>query len=186
MPDRQPDAVDAFYEAWRRERPDLDLEAFPIIGRLSRFADLVQDRLDAVFAEHGLQSWEFDVLAALRRAGVPYELTPGELDRALLISSGTTTHRVQRLEQRGFVTRRRDEADRRVVRVRLTEEGRAVQSTAHAAHAANESRILAGLAPGEREALLAGLLALGRELGDAPPDAVTTASDATGMPDTTM
>ncbi|WP_284329198.1 MarR family winged helix-turn-helix transcriptional regulator [Demequina litorisediminis] len=165
MPDRQPDAVDAFYGAWRRERPDLDLEAFPIIGRLSRFADLVQDRLDAVFAEHGLQSWEFDVLAALRRAGAPYELTPGELDRALLISSGTTTHRVQRLEQRGFVTRRRDEADRRVVRVRLTEEGRAVQSTAHAAHAANESRILAGLEPGEREALLAGLLALGREPG---------------------
>ncbi|WP_234998737.1 MarR family winged helix-turn-helix transcriptional regulator [Demequina sp. NBRC 110057] len=184
MPDRQPDAVDAFYAAWSRERPDLDLEAFPIIGRLSRFADLVQDKLDAVFAEHDLQSWEFDVLAALRRAGEPYELTPGELDRALLISSGTTTHRVQRLEQRGYVTRRRDEADRRVVRVRLTDAGREVQASAHAAHAANETRILAGLAPGERDALLGGLMALGRELGDVAPG--TAPADATGMPGPTM
>ncbi|MFV0634166.1 MarR family winged helix-turn-helix transcriptional regulator [Demequina sp.] len=166
MTDRAPDMIDVFMDSWRRERPDLDIEALAIIGRLSRFAGLVQDRLDAVFAEHGIQSWEFDVLAALRRAGEPYELTPGELDRALLITSGTTTHRVQRLEERGFVTRRKDDHDRRVVRVRLTDAGREAQALAHTAHAENETRIVADLEAGERAALLDGLIALGRILGD--------------------
>ncbi|WP_062293237.1 MarR family winged helix-turn-helix transcriptional regulator [Demequina phytophila] len=160
------DTLDRILGEWERERPDLDVSALAVIGRLSRYADLVQARLDAVFAEHGLQSWEFDVLSALRRAGSPYELTPGELDRALLITSGTTTHRVQRLESRGFVTRRRDEDDRRVVRVRLTDAGRAAHEVAHEAHAENETRILSGLSEGEREELLSGLTALGRVLGD--------------------
>ncbi|WP_062520449.1 MarR family winged helix-turn-helix transcriptional regulator [Demequina silvatica] len=164
------DTLDRILGEWERERPDLDVSALAVIGRLSRYADLVQARLDAVFAEHGLQSWEFDVLSALRRAGDPYELTPGELDRALLITSGTTTHRVQRLESRGFVTRRRDEDDRRVVRVRLTVTGRAAHEAAHAAHADNETRILAGLSEGERAELLGGLKALGRVLGDTLPD----------------
>ncbi|WP_084129582.1 MarR family winged helix-turn-helix transcriptional regulator [Demequina sp. NBRC 110055] len=167
MTERHPDAIDAIVDAWAAERPDLDLEALPTIGRLSRFAGLVQVRLDAVFAQHGLQGWEFDVLSALRRAGAPYELKPGELDRALLISSGTTTHRVTRLEARGLVTRARDDSDRRVVRVRLTREGRALQEAAHRDHAANGSRILSGLTRDERAALLTGLVALGRTLGDA-------------------
>lgn len=162
----QADAIDRILGQWALERPDLDVSALEIIGRLSRFAALVQARLDAVFAEYGLQSWEFDVLSALRRAGAPYELTPGELDRALLITSGTTTHRVTRLEARGFVTRRRDDDDRRVVRVRLTDAGVEIQAAAHAAHAANELRILSGLSDAERSALLAGLRGMGRVLGD--------------------
>lgn len=160
------DAVGRIIRQWESERPDLDLAPLEVIGRLSRMAALVQVRLDAVFAQHGLQAWEFDVLSALRRSGEPYELTPGELDRALLITSGTTTHRVTKLEQRGYVARRRDSDDGRVVHVRLTESGLEVQAAAHTAHLDNERRILAGLTTTEAAGLRAGLIALANDLGD--------------------
>ena len=160
------DTVGHIIRQWERERPELDVSALEVIGRLSRLAVLVQVRLDAVFAQHGLQSWEFDVLSALRRAGEPYELTPGGLDRALLITSGTTTHRVTKLEERGFVARRRDEEDGRVVHVRLTPAGYDAQAAAHVAHAENERRILADLSPSHLEGLRTGLVALANDLGD--------------------
>ena len=164
------DSVSRIIEQWRSERPDLDLSALEVIGRLSKLASMVQVKLDAVFADFGLQGWEFDVLATLRRSGEPYELTPGELDRALIISSGTTTHRIKRLEERGFVTRTPDAEDGRVVRVRLTDAGFAVQAAAHDAHAANELRILETLGRAEREQLTSGLIALADALGDAAPE----------------
>lgn len=160
------DAVDYYVSQWQRERPDLDVSPMEVIGRLSRLAILVQERLDVVFADHGLQSWEFDVLATLRRAGQPYELSPGELNRTMMITSGTTTHRISKLEQRGFVTRNTDETDRRVVRVRLTDHGRDVFDRCHAAHLTNEAHILELVTPASRERLLAGLKALAEALGD--------------------
>jgi DNA-binding MarR family transcriptional regulator len=160
------DSVGRIIEQWGAERPDLDVSGLEVIGRLSKLASLVQVRLDAVFAEFGLQGWEFDVLATLRRSGEPYELTPGELDRALIISSGTTTHRIRRLEERGFVTRRPDAEDGRVVRVRLTEAGFAVQAEAHDAHAANELRILEALDGADLAQLRSSLIALADALGD--------------------
>lgn len=164
------DSVGRIIEQWGAERPDLDVSGLEVIGRLSKLASLVQVRLDTVFAEFGLQGWEFDVLATLRRSGEPYELTPGELDRALIISSGTTTHRIKRLVERGFVTRRPDDEDGRVVRVRLTEAGLAIQAAAHDAHAANELRILEGLGRADIEKLKSGLTALADALGDKAPD----------------
>ena len=160
------DTIDRIVGQWGSERPELDVSALEVIGRLSRLARMVQERLDEVFAEYGLQEWEFDVLATLRRNGPPYELTPGELDRELLSSSGTTTHRLKRLEERGLVTRRRDEEDGRVLWVQLTDAGRELQAAAHEAHAANELRIVAGLEPADREALQRGLVAFAKVLGD--------------------
>ncbi|MGC4174020.1 MarR family winged helix-turn-helix transcriptional regulator [Demequina sp.] len=160
------DSVARIMKQWGRERPDLDVSALEVIGRVSRLASVVQVKLDAVFAEFGLQGWEFDVLSSLRRAGAPYELTPGDLDRALIISSGTTTHRLKVLEERGFVSRRRDEEDGRVFWVCLTAAGRDVQAAAHDAHAANELEILSGLAPEELEALRRGLTAFGELVDD--------------------
>ena len=160
------DSVERVIQQWRAERPELDVSGLEVIGRLSKLGTLVQARLDAVFAEFGLQGWEFDVLATLRRSGEPYELTPGELDRALIITSGTTTHRLKKLEARGFVERRPDSEDGRVVRVRLTDAGFAVQAAAHDAHAANELEILAPMAGADRKALERGLIALAAVLGD--------------------
>lgn len=165
------DAVEYFMEQWRRERPDVDIGPVAMFGRLARLNGLVQERLDAVFAEHGLRAWEFDVLATLRRSGPPYSLTPGELDRAALITSGTTTHRVSGLEKRGYVQRVRDEDDRRVVHVRLTAEGRRVFDAAHDAHMANEHAILGLMDRADSDMLIAGLTALAAALGDQPPTA---------------
>jgi DNA-binding MarR family transcriptional regulator len=160
------DTVGRIVEQWGTERPDLDVSALEVIGRISRLASVVQVKLDAVFAEFGLQGWEFDVLATLRRSGPPYELTPGQLDSALIISSGTTTHRLKKLEARGFVTRRQDDEDGRVVWVCLTEAGRAVQEAAHDAHAANEEAIVSALSAADAAALKRGLVAFAQVLDD--------------------
>jgi DNA-binding MarR family transcriptional regulator len=158
------DQVDTFIAQWAQERPDLDVSPLAIIGRISRLAIELQVRLDRVFAEFDLQSWEFDVMATLVRSGAPHELTPGELDRTMMITSGTTTHRISKLEARGYVTRRRDDEDRRVVRVRLTDAGRGVFDATHVAHMANERATLEPLAPADREKLLVGLRALSAAL----------------------
>ena len=163
------DAVGSFIQQWRDERPEVDVTPMATIGRLSRMASLVQDRLDAVFAQHDLQAWEFDVLASLRRSGEPYSLTAGELDRTMMITSGTTTHRITRLEARGFVQRVRDEDDRRVVHVILTDAGRTVCDAAHQAHIDNERAILELMADDDRARLTDGLTALAEALGDVPP-----------------
>ena len=163
------DAVEYFIQQWGEERPEFDVAPMATIGRLSRMAALVQDRLDAVFAQHDLQSWEFDVLASLRRSGEPYSLTAGELDRTMMITSGTTTHRITRLEARGFVERVRDEDDRRVVHVILTDAGRVVCDAVHQAHIANERAILDLMGAEDRARLTDGLTALAEALGDVPP-----------------
>lgn len=163
------DAVEYFMGQWERERPELDVTPMATIGRLSRMAALVQERIDAVFAQHDLQSWEFDVLASLRRSGEPYSLTAGELDRTMMITSGTTTHRITRLEGRGYVERVRDEDDRRVVHVRLTPEGRRACDAVHGVHMENERAILELIGERDRVKLTEGLTALAEALGDAPP-----------------
>ena len=151
------DEVDDLVEAWGRERGDLDLapvEVFSRISRLARHLDLA--RRDA-FTAHGIESWEFDVLAALRRAGSPYELSPGKLLRQTLVTSGTMTNRVDRLTARGLVERLPDPKDRRGVLVRLTIEGKAAVDGAFEALLAAEADLLADL-PAKQRAQLAGLL----------------------------
>ena len=151
------DEVDELVEAWARERRDLDLapvEVFSRISRLARHLDLA--RRDA-FTAHAIESWEFDVLAALRRAGRPYELSPGRLLRETLVTSGTMTNRVDRLAARGFVERLPDPRDRRGVLVRLTGEGKAAVDGAFEALLAAEAGLLADL-PTRDQARLAALL----------------------------
>lgn len=151
------DEVDDLVEAWARERPDLDLgpvEIFSRIGRLARHLDLARR---AAFDAHGIESWEFDVLAALRRAGSPYELSPGRLLRETLVTSGTMTNRVDRLTARGFVERLPDPADRRGVLVRLTPEGKSVVDGAFGALLTAERALLADLGATERDQLATAL-----------------------------
>jgi DNA-binding MarR family transcriptional regulator len=151
------DEVDELVDAWARERPDLDLapvEVFSRIGRLARRLDLA--RRDA-FTAAKVESWEFDVLAALRRAGPPYELSPGKLLRETLVTSGTMTNRVDRLAARGLVERLPDPYDRRGVLVRLTPDGRIAVDGAFEALLAAERIFLADL-PEKDRTRLAGLL----------------------------
>ena len=150
MTGQQNDAVDAIAEQWRRERPDLDLEAMVIIGRLGRMHVLAERAIEAVFGAHGLQRGEFDVLAALRRSGDPFELTPSVLADTLMLSRAGMTGRLDRLESAGLVRRIADAADRRAVRVALTPDGRRRVDEVVAAHTENETQLLAALSDHDR------------------------------------
>ncbi|MGE9808169.1 MULTISPECIES: MarR family winged helix-turn-helix transcriptional regulator [unclassified Janibacter] len=151
------DDVDRIVSAWRRERPDLDVSPLAVLSRVSRLARRLDQARGATFGEHSLDGWEFDVLSALRRAGRPYELSPGQLVTETLVTSGTMTNRIDRLERRGFVARRPSPTDRRGVIVRLTPAGRKAVDAALEALLDAERAILEGLPDRDRDDL-AGLL----------------------------
>ncbi len=151
---RQPsDHVDRILAEWRRERPDLNVEPLGVLGRLFRAAALADAALAEQLGAHNLHSGWFDLLAALRRAGAPFELNPTELMRATLLSSGGMTKRLDRLVEAGLVERRPDPSDRRGTLVRLTRRGKSTVDKAVVAHVANEERLLRALTPAERHAL---------------------------------
>ncbi|WP_079204199.1 MarR family winged helix-turn-helix transcriptional regulator [Pseudomonas sp. CC6-YY-74] len=158
--DRQPDAVDAILGQWRRERPDLDLGPMAAIGRVKRCSVLLSRRLDETFATFGMSTWEFDVLATLRRSGEPYCLAPTALFSTLMITSGTMTHRLKRLEASGWIEREASREDARSLLVRLTPSGLELVDRAVEAHLENERRILAPLSAAELAALDASLATL--------------------------
>ncbi|ADB34723.1 transcriptional regulator, MarR family [Kribbella flavida DSM 17836] len=139
------DEVDRLIEAWRRERPDLDVAPMEVLSRVSRLARHLDRARSQAFETHGLESWEFDVLAALRRAGPPYQLSPGRLLKETLVTSGTMTNRVDRLAARGLVERLPDPADRRGVLVQLTTAGRDSVDAALADLLAHERTLLAAI-----------------------------------------
>ena len=149
------DDVDRLVAQWRRERADLDPAPLEVFSRVSRLAVLADRERRRAFAAHGLEVWEFDVLAALRRTGEPYALTPGSLVRATLVTSATMTHRVDRLASEGLVVRGPDPDDRRGVLVRLTDLGRARVDAALQDLVAAEAGLLAGLSEAERGGLAA-------------------------------
>lgn len=144
------DEVDVIVEQWRRERPDLDLAAIALLGRMGRLALLLQPAIERVFERHGLSQGEFDVLAALRRSGPPYTLTPSGLSTTLMLSRAGMTSRLDRLEAAGLVSRTMDPADRRSFRVTLTDHGYEVVDDAMTEHTANETELVASLTPEQR------------------------------------
>lgn len=147
------DHVDGIITEWRRERPDLDVSPIGVIGRLHRLALALTEQLAIVYREHGLSEGEFDVLAALRRAGEPFERAPGDLAQHTMVTSGAMTKRVDRLEEAGLVTRRVSQADGRGRVIALTPAGRERIDRAFEAHVANEHRLLAALDPADRAAI---------------------------------
>lgn len=151
------DEVDLLVTAWQRERPDLDVRPLEVLSRVTRLAHHVDRARRRAFAKHALELWEFDVLAALRRAGSPYVLSPGQLLAQTLVTSGTMTNRLDRLEQRGLVRRTRAEHDRRGVQVRLSSRGKERVDRAIADLIEREHALLAAISERQQESL-AGLL----------------------------
>ena len=147
------DHVDVVRRQWARERPELDTGPIGIIARLGRAQAYIDPALDSVFAEYGLTRGPWDVLAALRRAGAPYRLTPTELYRALMRTSGAITHTLHRLEYTGLVERLTNPADARSLYVALTPRGVALTDTVAPLHLDNERCLLAGLTPDEQHTL---------------------------------
>jgi len=147
------DHLDTIVEQWRRERPDLDFAPLGTLGRLFRAAELADASLGEALAGEKLRPGWFDVLAALRRSGAPYQLNPADLLQAMMLTSGGLTKRLDRLEAAGLVVRRPDPDDRRGTLVRLTAKGKRAIDRAIAKHVANEKRLLEALTPDDRRAL---------------------------------
>lgn len=159
------DEVDEIVAAWRRERADLDLAPVEVFSRLTRLARQLDGVRRQAFAAHGVEPWEFDVLAALRRAGAPYQLSPGALLRQTLVTSGTMTNRVDRLVARGLVERSPDPHDRRGILVRLTDAGRERVDAAFDSLVTAERALLGDLPGADRDRLAGLLRSLMRSLG---------------------
>jgi DNA-binding MarR family transcriptional regulator len=148
------DHIQEVVEQWTAETPALDRSAFAVIGRISRLAHLIEPELELVFADYGLTGGEFDVLAALRRSGPPYRLTPTSLRKALLLSSGGMTKRLAGLEHRGLIRRDAEAGDRRLRAVTLTADGRHLVDAVLPDHIANEERLLRDLNASEQSDLV--------------------------------
>lgn len=161
---QEPDEVDAIVAAWQRERPDVDVSAMQVLSRVSRLARHLDRARKQAFAAHDLETWEFDVLAALRRTGPPHDLSPGRLVADTMVTSGTMTNRVDRLAARGLVERRPDPSDRRGVLVRLTASGRRTVDAALDELLDHEQEILGALAPAEATRLADALRTLARNV----------------------
>ncbi|RLP76058.1 MarR family transcriptional regulator [Mycetocola tolaasinivorans] len=145
-----PDHVDRIQAAWATERPDLDVSPLGVIGRLHRVGSFLMVDLLANYARFGLGEGDFDVLATLRRAGEPFELSPSDLARNTMVTTGAMTKRIDRLERAGLLTRRTAEADGRARVIALTSEGRDVIDIAFTAHIGEEHRLVAELDPRDR------------------------------------
>lgn len=148
------DHVDDLLAQWAEERPDFDTSALTVAARVARLSRYLVRVSREALDRFGINEGEGNVLAALRRAGPPYALTPTELYRSLLLSSGAMTNRIDRLEQRGLVARERDPADRRRILVRLTDAGRELIDAAMDGHVgALDEQLSEALGAREREEL---------------------------------
>jgi DNA-binding MarR family transcriptional regulator len=149
------DAVDRITEQWRRERPDLDSSPMEVLGRITRIAALAERELETFFGRFALAGGDFDVLATLRRSDPPHRLTPGELSRSTMVTTGGMTKRLDRLEEAGFIRREPDPRDRRGKLIALTDEGTTLMDDVVAAHVANEHRLVSHLSASQRSRLAA-------------------------------
>jgi DNA-binding MarR family transcriptional regulator len=158
------DSVDEFMDQWAAQRTDLDLDAMGAVGRILRLSRLVNARLKDYFTQYDMETWEFDVLATLRRSGQP--LTAKALAGSVMIGSAALTNRIDRLVARGLVTRESVPGDRRSLHIALTAEGRDLVDRTVEGHVQNQLKILAGLTPDDREDLTRVLRTLLVSLGD--------------------
>jgi DNA-binding MarR family transcriptional regulator len=161
------DTVDTILEQWQAVRPDLDVSVIGVIGRVSRFSRLIDQRLEQNFADFGIEAWMFDVMATLRRSGEPFALTAGALVRQAMITTGAMTNRIDRLVARGLVERAAAD-DRRRVMVQLTPAGFDLVEAVVEAHLATEREILSSLSARQQRELAAMLRTSLLAFGDHP------------------
>ncbi|MER6449337.1 MarR family winged helix-turn-helix transcriptional regulator [Streptomyces venezuelae] len=162
------DAVDAIVGQWTAERPDLAAGLWPVevVARIQRMNRVIDKHLKAFAAEHDLEVGELDILFTLCRSGPPYALTAGALIPAAMVTSGAITNRIDRMEAKGLVERVRDGADRRTVRIRLTERSLALTEVMIAEHLRQYQELLAPLDPATCATVAGALRVLLEDNGD--------------------
>lgn len=117
------DAIDRVVEQWAKQKPELDTDPMAMMGRLMRIAKYMETKVADLHKKYDLKLGEFDVLATLRRSGKPYRLTPSELIDTMMLTSGAMTNRLDKLENKGLISREHSKEDRRSVTVQLTQDG---------------------------------------------------------------
>ncbi len=147
------DHVDKIVEQWHAERPDLDVGPMEIIGRFGRVANNLRDGMSRTFVKHGLNAPSFDVLATLRRSGKPYALSPGDLLKATMVTSGTMTNRIDQLVKAGLVERIKNEKDARSFVISLTEKGYNLIDQVVGEHVKTQHQLVESLSSEDRERL---------------------------------
>ena len=147
------DSVDVILKQWYQERPDLDVSPMGPLGRMKRCAMYLEQQIELGIAQFELSLWEFDMLATLRRSGHPYCMSPTELFSTLMVTSGTMTHRLKRLESRHLIERVKNSEDSRSSLVQLTNDGLDLINMAVEKHVENERKILSELPEGVVESL---------------------------------
>ncbi len=143
--------VDQIVQGWEEQRPDFDAQPLAVFSRLLRLSRHIELARRNIFSNHGLETWEFEMLSALRREVGSYTLTAGQLMQDTLVSSGTITNRIKRMQEHGLVKRTRDVEDRRVVYVQATEKGLATVDSAMAALLAVQHRMLENVSAEHRK-----------------------------------
>ena len=145
------DRVDSILEQWASERPDLDASPIGIFGRISRIDRLFEQSMAEFLRPYGLTLGLFDVMAALRRNGEPFQAKPSELAAMTMLTSGGMTGRVDQLEKLSLVRRVPDPDDRRVMMAQLSPEGRELIDRLMGEHLERERARLEWLQDGESE-----------------------------------
>ncbi|MBX2832095.1 MAG: MarR family transcriptional regulator [Rhodospirillales bacterium] len=147
------DQVDRILAQWHQERPDLDVAPMGMFGRFGRLRSILSAEMDKVFATHGLNGASFDVLATLRRSGPPYALSPSSLIEWTMVTSGTMTNRLDKLEQAGLISREKNPEDGRGFVIALTKKGHDLIDAAVTDHVTNQHRLANALSANEQEQL---------------------------------
>lgn len=160
------DHLDRILEQWRLEKPDLDCYPMTLFGRIARLQTLLARQIENNFKNYGLSLSDFDVLATLRRSGPPYCLRPTELYKSAMLSSGTMTSRLDKLEKMALITRLPDPKDRRSLQIKLCQKGIALTDEVVVSHVQLEKDLMASLSTTEQENLNALLKNWLLSLGD--------------------
>lgn len=153
----QQDIVDQLLQQWRDEHPATDVSALGVIVRIQMLGKLLQQQTTAALAQHNLKLWEYDVLSVLRRQGAPFEMAATDIARAALLTTGAMTTRIDGLESRGLLSRRRSKTDGRSVQVRLTAKGKRVIDSAIDTRLSDANAALVGIDADQKDQLAAGL-----------------------------
>ena len=153
MGNKDYDIIDELVSEWKIEKPMLDASAMEVVGRLILLGKILEKRAGKALEHSKIHYTDLDVLATLRRNGKPYELTPKQLMNAVLITSGSMTALLDRLEKLSLIIRIGDKTDKRIKKARLTKLGIAVIDKAIQIRFEEASNSISILEPHERNAL---------------------------------
>lgn len=144
------DLIDSLIQEWGEESAELNPEAMSVIGRIIRLGRQFESDAAGALKPFGLHYTDFDIIATLKRSGEPYELTPGELSKAVLLTSGAMTAALDRLQYAELLTRHASQLDRRVKSAKLTPKGQGLALEAAEARFNIAEQALSGLSKSER------------------------------------